>query len=126
MTADRVGRAAAFIAASVAALIGGCVDQSVTSPGYISTMNVREVKVTALQAKLQQLQHEADLAADPSAIKTLQRAYGYYHDQKMWDSMADLFAADGTIEMSQDGVYVGQNRVRQYLNSLGGGAGLKE
>lgn len=126
MTADRVTRAAALVATSVAVFLGGCAGSSATNPSYISTMGVREVKVNALQAQLQQLRHEADLVADASAIKRLQRAYGYYHDQKMWDAMADLFAEDGTIEMSQDGVYVGQKRVRQYLNALGGGAGLKE
>jgi hypothetical protein len=124
MTADRASRVAAFVATSVAALFTGCAASS--NPSYISTMGVREVKMNTLQAQLQQLQHEADRVADASAIKKLQRAYGYYHDQKMWDAMADLFAQDGTIEMSQDGVYVGQKRVRQYLNSLGGGAGLKQ
>lgn len=118
-------RTAALVATSVAALLGGCVDPS-ARPSFISTMNVREVRSNSLQSQLEQLRHEADLVADASAIKKLQRAYGYYHDQKMWDSMADLFAEDGTIEMSLDGVYVGQKRVRQYLNSLGGGAGLKE
>jgi hypothetical protein len=37
----------------------------------------------------------------------------------MWDQAADLFAGDGTIELGQQGVYVGKARVRQFLKSLG-------
>jgi hypothetical protein len=53
------------------------------------------------------------------AVKRLQRAYGYYIDQGMWNQAADLFAPQGTIEIGLDGVYVGQKRIRQYLFALG-------
>jgi len=83
-------------------------------------------KVAALQGQLQVLEREASRVADASAIKRLQRAYGYYLDQKQWDALADLFADEGTIEIGLDGVYVGKKRVREYLNALGGGTtGLK-
>jgi hypothetical protein len=37
----------------------------------------------------------------------------------MWDQVADLFADDATLEMGQQGVYVGKRRIRQFLNLLG-------
>jgi hypothetical protein len=59
-------------------------------------------------------------------VKRLQRAYGYYIDQGMWNQAADLFAPQGTIEIGLDGVYVGKKRIRQYLFALGNGReGLK-
>jgi hypothetical protein len=56
---------------------------------------------------------------DAQEIENLQRIYGYYYDRAHWDQMADLFAADGTIEFAQQGVYAGRKRVRQFLGTLG-------
>jgi hypothetical protein len=70
-------------------------------------------------------QRAADLAQrtqrlrDEQDIENLQKIYGYYLDRRMWDHVADLFAADGTIEMGQRGVYVGRKRVREFLSLLG-------
>ncbi len=115
MTAHRYSGAVALVASFVL-LASGCAGTAAVGPDGGD-------KVAELQGELTQLENEAARVADASAIKKLQRAYGYYHDQKMWDSMADLFAQEGTIEVSLDGVYVGQKRVRQYLNALGGGSG---
>lgn len=52
------------------------------------------------------------------AVKKLQRAFGYYVDRGLWGQAADLFADDGTIEVGIDGVYVGKQRVREYLKRL--------
>ena len=74
-----------------------------------------------LQRRLKQLETEADRIEDARSVKRLQRAYGYYVDQGMWNQASDLFAPQGTIEIGLDGVYVGQKRIRQYLFALGGG-----
>jgi acetyl esterase/lipase len=65
------------------------------------------------------LAHRAALLRDETEIENLQRIYGYYLDRAMWDHVADLFADDGTIEMAQQGVYVGKARVREFLGTLG-------
>ena len=77
-------------------------------------------RLAALETQLTQLEKEAGRVRDAHDIRRLQRAYGYYLDQAMWDEMADLFTRDGTIEIALDGVYVGQKRVREYLYKLGG------
>jgi len=74
-----------------------------------------------LWKQLEQLETAADRIDDVRALKRLQRAYGYYIDQGMWNEAADLFEPQGTIEIGLDGVYVGQKRVRQYLLAYGGG-----
>jgi hypothetical protein len=55
------------------------------------------------------------------AVKNLQRAFGYYVDRGLWGEAADLFADDGTIEIGLDGVYVGHDRICEYLKRLHGG-----
>ena len=55
------------------------------------------------------------------AVKKLQRAFGYYVDRGLWSEAADLFADGGTIEIGLDGVYVGRERIAEYLKRLHGG-----
>ncbi len=82
--------------------------------------------VVTIQKRLAQLESEADRIADANAVKRLQRAYGYYIDQALWNEAADLFAPEATIEIGLDGVYVGRERIRQYLLAMGEGReGLK-
>ncbi len=71
--------------------------------------------------RLQLLEARRIRIEDINAIKRLQRAYGYYVDEGQWDDVADLFTADGRIELGLDGVYIGRDRVRQYLRTLGNG-----
>jgi triacylglycerol lipase len=71
------------------------------------------------------LAHRASLLKAEQDIENLQRIYGYYIDRAMWDQAADLFADNGTLEVGQQGVYVGKKRVRDYLG-LQGPHGLVE
>jgi hypothetical protein len=66
-----------------------------------------------------ELLHRATLLQDEQLIENLQRMYGYYLDRAMWDHIADLFVDNGTIEMGQQGVYVGKKRIREFLDLLG-------
>jgi outer membrane murein-binding lipoprotein Lpp len=74
-----------------------------------------------LAARIAALEQRKERVEDVDAIERLQAAYGYYVDRALWDEVASLFADDGTIEIGLDGVYAGQERVRQYLYTLGGG-----
>lgn len=73
-----------------------------------------EQEAARLEQRIAQLE-------DLEAIKKLQRAWGYYIDEGQWDRAASLFATNGSIELGLDGVYRGRERVRQYLQALGGG-----
>jgi hypothetical protein len=64
------------------------------------------------------LRTRVQAAEDYRALVNLQGAYGYYVDKGLWDHAADLFAADGTLEIAGRGVYVGRERVRAYLRHL--------
>ena len=71
-----------------------------------------------LSERIDALEARARKAEDYVAIANLQAAYGYYVDKGLWDKAADLFAQDGTLEIAGRGVYVGQDRVREYLHHL--------
>ncbi len=66
-----------------------------------------------------ELAHRASLLKAEQDVENLQRIYGYYIDRAMWDQAADLFADSATFESGQQGVYVGKQRIRAYLGTLG-------
>lgn len=63
----------------------------------------------------QALQHVKDY----HELENLQNAYGYYLDKNLWTDLANLFAEDGTMELAQRGVYVGRERIREFLDGFG-------
>jgi hypothetical protein len=79
------------------------------------------VDVAALTARVEELESKARRLKDINAIKLLQRAYGYYVDNALWDEAVDLMSADATFEIGLDGVYIGRESIRRYLYALSGG-----
>src|SRR5690606_12588253 len=47
------------------------------------------------------------------------RIFGFYTDKQFWTEAASLFAANGTLESGASGVYVGPERIREYLALAG-------
>src|SRR5437762_9193071 len=104
-----VGLKAAVCMLASAVVAGGCRRPSA------------DPEVAPLRARVAALEQRKTLLEDVNAIERLQGAYGYYLDRGLWDEVANLFADQGTIEVALDGVYVGKQRVREYLYALGGG-----
>lgn len=73
-----------------------------------------------VDAEIEALTRRVEALEGNRAVKKLQRAFGYYMDRGLWSDAADLFADDGTIELGVDGVYVGKERIREYLKRLHG------
>jgi hypothetical protein len=73
-------------------------------------------RLAALEAELDALETEIQSLEDSKAIKRLQRAYGYYVDRKLADQVAELFAADATVEIGGLGVYVGRDRIAEFYD----------
>lgn len=78
-------------------------------------------QIAALRERLDALKARKLRVEDSNAIKRLQRAYGYYMEEALWDEVVQLFADDATLEFGRDGVYVGKERIRAYLYALGDG-----
>ncbi len=55
--------------------------------------------LASLSARAAALERDITLLEDENAIEKLQRVYGFYSDKQMWTQAADLFAANGTIEV---------------------------
>jgi hypothetical protein len=98
-----------------------CAAFALTACAKKSAQPAAEQQASARSAQIAALEARADLIKDANDIKRLQRAYGFYLDKAEWDQMADLFAANASVEYANEGVYVGQNRIREYLKRLGGG-----
>ncbi len=75
----------------------------------------------ASETELAALAERVAVLEGTRAIKKLQRAFGFYVDRGLWGEAADLFSDDGSIELGLDGVYVGKERIREYLKRLHGG-----
>ena len=56
---------------------------------------------------------------DVAQIENLVSLYGYCLDKQQWDALAELFATDATMEISQRGVYVGRPSIRRALELFG-------
>ncbi len=76
-------------------------------------------ELVALAARASTLEHEIGVLEDYGAVKKLQRVYGFYTDKQLWSQAADLFAANGTIEIGGRGVYLGRERVLAFLRTNG-------
>jgi hypothetical protein len=56
---------------------------------------------------------------DREAVERLQNVYGYYADKELWRDAANLFAADGSVEIGGRGVYIGRARIHDALSTIG-------
>ncbi len=72
-----------------------------------------------LVAKIEEMDKRLGLVEDADEIERLQTIYGYYLARNQWDDLTGIFAADGTIEIAQRGVYRGAASIRRNLNLYG-------
>ena len=75
-------------------------------------MNLKE-----LQKKVEILEEEIGILKDIEQINVLQRAYGYYMDNLMYDDAADLFTDDGYAEFGPT-ILVGQDKIRNSFRNM--------
>jgi ketosteroid isomerase-like protein len=87
--------------------------------------SLQPVPDSQLNPEATTLDRELTHLEDTDAIENLQNAYGYYRDKWQWDDAAKLFAANGTREVGQRGVYIGREHVRRSFD-LDGPAGLRQ
>jgi uncharacterized small protein (DUF1192 family) len=87
--------------------------------GGAAAQTADAVSLGTLAHRAAMLAGDVERLEDENAIERLQRIYGFYTDKQMWTQAADLFSADGTIEVGAQGVYVGRDRILQYLRTIG-------
>lgn len=84
-------------------------------------------KIAALTRELDAAEAELQAAEDVSAIKRLQRAYGFFLDKGLWDDLADLFTDDARADYPA-GIFIGKASIREHVwKNIGDGTiGLKD
>jgi hypothetical protein len=102
------------LAASALALTACAPDEGENGggAGLAASIAALEQAVAATEKQIQRLE-------DFDELENLAGVYGHYVDKSMQDDIADLFAADGIVEILGRGVYYGQDRARQYMHNLG-------
>jgi hypothetical protein len=109
-----------MLASPRAALAAGALVTLAALGGSAPSAQSQEaVTLAALNARAATLEREIGLLEDEKAIEKLQRIYGFYTDKQLWTQAADLFAANGSIEVGGRGVYVGKERVLAFLKLNG-------
>lgn len=78
-------------------------------------------RMAILEMKLASLQKQVERLEDVKAIERLQQAYGYYISEGLADEATALFSDSPTvsIELAQQGVYIGKQRIREFLRRVG-------
>lgn len=72
-----------------------------------------------LLQRIARLERRLGVLEDVEAIKRLQRMYGYYIDNRLWDEMTALFADEGAcIEIGRRGRYHGRESIREFLRDV--------
>jgi hypothetical protein len=94
------------LAAGLAGPLSATADQS---PSDAALQSV-EQQLNGLGNRLTRLQDLTD-------IEIVQHAYGYFVDKAQWHSLSDLFAADATLEIGGKGVFLGHDRVFEYMQT---------
>jgi hypothetical protein len=109
-------------AALCATLVASAANEPVVTDNRVIT---EERRMAMLEVKLASLNRQIALLEDTRAIERLQQAYGYYISEGLGGPASDLFSDSPTasIELAQQGVYIGRNRIREFLTH--GGEGLK-
>ena len=59
-------------------------------------------------------------------IERVQRTYGYFVDKGQWTELAQLFTEDATLEIGGKGIFLGRDRVLEYMQTAFGKDGAKE
>jgi len=75
--------------------------------------------IAELRQAAADLQRRTSRLEDVDAVERLVSIYGYYLDKQQWDDLANLFAEDGSMEISLRGVYVGRRSIRRALELFG-------
>lgn len=72
-------------------------------------------ELAALEAELQALGTRIEKLEDLTEVEIVQNAYGYYVDKAQWRSVANLFGPESTLEIGGKGVFIGTERVFEYM-----------
>jgi hypothetical protein len=83
-----------------------------TAPPTINTVAELEAQVRALELRLERLKGIDE-------VERFNAQYGYYVDKSMQDAISALFTEHSILEILGRGVFIGRDRVYEYMRRLG-------
>ncbi len=98
----------------VLAVLTGCDTTPSANGDPVVQRAVTELENAVAAARL-----ELTRLRDVEELENIAAAYGHYVDKSRQDDIADLFTADGVVEILGRGVFIGQDRAREYMHNLG-------
>ena len=93
------------------AILFACLTLCVTHGTLAQSRRQLQALEDRLIAVSERIEHQQDI----TEVEILQRAYGYYVDKSQWRSLSELWSEDGTLEIGGRGVFLGRNRVFEYM-----------
>ena len=75
--------------------------------------------VAELEAQVRSLELQLERLKAVDEVENLENVYGYYADKSMQDAISALFAENSTLEILGRGVFIGRDRVYEYMRRLG-------
>jgi SnoaL-like domain len=107
-----------YDAARAGAPLGISLDSAL--PAAAAEATAAEASTPDLTVRAAAIERRIGRLLDESEVRNLHHAFGYYFDRRLWDDVADLFAADATFELGLQGVYRGRASIRDMLEQFGG------
>lgn len=106
--------------AGAAALLAAC-DTSAPPPAArgASADPALDETIAALEQAVEAARVELERLRDFEEIENLHSIYGFYVDKSRHDDVADLFRRDSVYELLGRGVFIGQDRIREYQHNFG-------
>ena len=75
--------------------------------------------VTELEAQVRALELKIERLRSFDEVENLESIYGYYADKSMQDAISALFTENAWLEILGRGVFLGRDRVYEYMRRLG-------
>jgi hypothetical protein len=113
---SRLQRALPLAASLVLAACGGSPESP--AGGQADAGTDLGAEIAALEEAVAAARHQVDRLRDFEELENLAGVYGFYVDKNLHKDVADLFAEDSVVEILGRGVYIGQDRVREYMLNL--------
>lgn len=111
------------VALAAAALLAGCGAEQDRAAGEGGDAGTNDAELAAaiedLENAVAAAKVELERLRDYDEIGNLLSSYGYYVDKSRHDDVADLFTADAVYELLGRGVFLGQDRIREYQHNFG-------
>ncbi len=96
---------------------------ALTLVGVLLAVGISKVSAQSADAELQAIEKDLNTLGtritrlqDLTDVEILQDTYGYFVDKAQWHGLADLWTKDGTLEIGGKGVFLGKDRVFEYMH----------